>query len=715
MMKFSSNLKSPISGGTSAWMPIVLGIICFVIVCGFNALNPLNEQWLFGGGDATQHYLGWLFYRNGPWGWPLGLNTDYGLSLNNSIVFTDSIPLLAIPLKAISAILPSTFQFFGLWALLCFILQSWFAWKLISLFTNDVWLCGLSTALFIFSVPLLSLFPENPALGSLFLVLAALYLSLDNNRTYPFWQWFWLLLFASLIHFYLFVLVGCIWIACLLDGMVISKHISFAQALKAFFLSVPSVLVATYLAGYFTISSVGAFGYGMFKINLLGLFNPAGWSSFVKAIYVKPHWWAEEPIYFGLGGLSLVLTLIVSAAFLKKNLAFLFSLIGKLFKQHVFLSITIIALAIFSISNNIAIGPYEFSIPVSEKMIALASILRNSGRMFIPAFYTLLLLTCYLSIKQFSRKSALRILGICLTLQIVDLSVGWLDVRQRMTSNGPFPYSKLPLENPFWNEAAKQYKNIIVIPSRFNLQPDFMSRFLSNEWRVFGRFASMNHLGTNAVYLARYDEPKSLELNRQYLASLNSNQLSDESLYIVSPEEINTAACASLRSTADLFAKIDGFYVYAPNYFKHQTRKDQFDQVKPMSNAGAPSSTPFSLCGTWSKPESWGTWSDGSLAKIYVPITNAQSKVIKLTLQAFVNGKHPTQQIEYTIDGKDFKSVSMNQFAGNQIDIPISQVAHRDGYVLIEMKLLNPVSPKSLGLGDDSRELGVGVTKVEIR
>jgi hypothetical protein len=38
-----------------------------------------------------------------------------------------------------------------------------------------------------------------------------------------------------------------------------------------------------------------------------------------------------------------------------------------------------------------------------------------------------------------------------------------------------------------------------------------------------------------------------------------------------------------------------------------------------------------------------------------------------------------------------------------------------DGYALVEIKLLNPVSPKSLGMGDDSRELGIGLTKLEVR
>lgn len=689
-------------------IPILIGIACFGVICGFNVLNPWNEQWLFGGGDATQHYLGWLFFRNSPWGWPLGLNLDYGLGLNNSIVFTDSIPLLAIPLKALSTVLPNTFQYFGLWALLCFVLQAWFSWKLLNLITRDLWICSICTALFVFSVPMLSLFPENPALGSLFLILAALYLSLKNNNKYLAWPWFWLLLLASLIHFYLFVLVGAIWIASLLDGILIGKFISFPQALKAALFCIPSVLLATYLAGYFTISSIGAFGYGMFKINLLGLFNPAGWSTFVKAIYTKPHWWSEEPIYLGLGGLLLLLATLSQG---RKSLA----LIKTAFGKHLFLAITVIALAFFSVSNNIAIGPYEFTFPISEKIAAIASILRNSGRMFIPAFYALLLLACYLVIKQFSRKSALLILTICLTLQVTDLSIGWLDVRQRMTSNGPFPYSKLPLENPFWNSATKQYKNIIVIPSRFNLQPDFMSRFLSNEWRVFGRFASINQLGTNAVYLARYDEPKSLELNREYLNKLNTGNLTAENLYIVAPEEINTAACTSLRSPSDLFAKIDAYYVYAPGYFKNTDSLSQLDQIKPMLSKDTPVSAPFALCGAWSKSENWGTWSDGTLAKIYVQITNPNAKVITFTLQAFVNGKHPEQKIEFTTDGQNFKSLTLSQFSGNQIDVPVTAAMRADGYALVEFKLLNPVSPKSLGLGDDSRELGIGLTKVDVR
>ena len=688
-------------------IPILLGFVCFTFVCGLNVLNPTNEQWLLGGGDATQHYLGWVFYRNSPWAWPPGLNLTYGIDLNNSIVFTDSIPLLAIPFKALSPLLPDTFQYFGWWALICFLLQSWFAWKLVSLFSKDLLINSLCTGLFIFSVPMLSLFPENPALASLFLVLAALYLSLRKNVGYPFWAWLSLLVVASLIHFYIFVLVGAIWAASIMDGVLISKSFTIFHAFRAILISIPSVLIACYLAGYFTISSVGAFGYGVFKINLLGLLNPAGWSILAKEIYIKPHWWAEEPIYLGVGGLILILLAL-------SNKAAFNELFKKVYRRHIFLLSVVVFLAIFSISNNIAIGPYEFNFFMSEKLVAIASILRSSGRMFIPAFYLILLLACYLVAQGFTKKIALIIFSACLTLQIIDLSKGWIDVRQRMTSEGPFPYSNLPLVNPFWESVNKNYKNIITIPNRFNLQPDFMSRFLAKEWRIFGRFASTHQLGTNAVMLARYDEPKYLELNKKYLHALNTGTLNSSNLYIVDVEELNTAACTNLRSKSDLFAKIDGFYVYIPSFINTQANTNKLDQIKPTITEGAPSSAPFALCGTWSKSENWGTWSDGSLAKIYVPITNPNAKVITFALQAFVNGKHPEQKMEFTTDGQNFKSLTLSQFSGNQIDIPVTAAMRSVGYALIEFKLLNPVSPKSLGLGDDSRELGIGLTKVDI-
>src|SRR5688572_7103467 len=99
---------------------------------GAGTLDVRNIAWLQGG-DPSMNYLGWAFYRDSAWEFPVGLNYNHGLELSSSIVFSDSIPLLAIPFKFFSSWLPHPFQYKGLWLYACFVLQAWFAFLLGSL------------------------------------------------------------------------------------------------------------------------------------------------------------------------------------------------------------------------------------------------------------------------------------------------------------------------------------------------------------------------------------------------------------------------------------------------------------------------------------------------------------------------------------------------------------------------------------------------------
>ena len=98
-----------------------IGIGIFFLVAGFSILNPLYIAWI-ADGDPMQQYLGWEFFRNSPWTVPLGLNSQFGIDLDSSIVYSDSIPLLAILFKSVANFLPRPFQYFGWWSLLCFML-----------------------------------------------------------------------------------------------------------------------------------------------------------------------------------------------------------------------------------------------------------------------------------------------------------------------------------------------------------------------------------------------------------------------------------------------------------------------------------------------------------------------------------------------------------------------------------------------------------------
>ena len=121
----------------SALYPLLLGACAFFLTVGFAPLNPNNADWILGRLDPTQHYLGWLFFRNGPWTFPVGLNPLFGLDLSSSIVYSDSIPLLAIPLKALDPLLPDRFHYFGLWIFASFLLQAWLSWKILGIYSQN--------------------------------------------------------------------------------------------------------------------------------------------------------------------------------------------------------------------------------------------------------------------------------------------------------------------------------------------------------------------------------------------------------------------------------------------------------------------------------------------------------------------------------------------------------------------------------------------------
>ncbi len=135
-MNFRLTLK-PIPGH---FLAMLLGFVAFLSITGGKILWPTNADWLMKN-DPAQHYLGWQFFRYSPLlQWPLGTNPNWEMDIGSPIVFSDSIPLLAFIFKPLNALLPDTFQYTGLWILICFSLQSLFAWKLLSLFTQDKWL-----------------------------------------------------------------------------------------------------------------------------------------------------------------------------------------------------------------------------------------------------------------------------------------------------------------------------------------------------------------------------------------------------------------------------------------------------------------------------------------------------------------------------------------------------------------------------------------------
>jgi hypothetical protein len=528
------------------FLPIALGIAAFFLVVGIDPLLPSNIAWL-SGQDPSQHYLGWAFFRNSPWTNPIGLNPQYGLEIANAIAFSDSIPWLAFLFKPFSVFLPEPFQYIGLWVLLCFILQAWFSWKLAGLITQDLLLrlliCGL---LGVFAPPFLKRLGLHAALMGQFLILAALYFNLNNQHYRKvfrsrIWSWLALLILAALTNFYLLVMVFGLWFAFVCDRLLAHQP-TFKEVATQTLVIGGAIALCFWQTGYFVNAGtpIQAEGFGQYKLNALSLFDAGRFSYFLKAI-PHPEDLEEGFVFLGTGLLGLLviysLYLIQSAFGNKNSLAQSNSITINSELSSIFFGPTficcLILFTLFALSNQISIGPWTWSYPLPDSILQLAGILRSSARFFWPVYYVIVFLLLRWVINHASRKNAVMILGIALVIQIIDTSAGWLPLRkmfmQLSTTQAP-PI----LSGPFWDAAGKRYTKVVIWPLR--------SGQTQEHWQALSYFASSHQMGTNAVYLGRRADPIKVEQSNQaVLAQLEQQQLSRDTLYILSDTSSNTA------------------------------------------------------------------------------------------------------------------------------------------------------------------------------
>ena len=51
----------------------LLGGAIFLAIYGVRILDPTYDDWLLQGGDMTQHYIGWMYFRRSDWHFPIGM------------------------------------------------------------------------------------------------------------------------------------------------------------------------------------------------------------------------------------------------------------------------------------------------------------------------------------------------------------------------------------------------------------------------------------------------------------------------------------------------------------------------------------------------------------------------------------------------------------------------------------------------------------------
>ena len=161
----------------------LLSAVVFMLIYGVRILNPTYTDWLLTGGDLTQHYLGWVAYRNGSWTFPIGMTEVLAYPMQTSVIFTDSIPCFAVLFKAISFLLPESFQYFGWWGLVCFVLQGILTAKLLRRFSGDPLPVIFTSLLLLFTPVIIQRMYNHTSLAAHWLLLMGLDIFFDRERT----------------------------------------------------------------------------------------------------------------------------------------------------------------------------------------------------------------------------------------------------------------------------------------------------------------------------------------------------------------------------------------------------------------------------------------------------------------------------------------------------------------------------------------------------
>lgn len=543
-------------GGAERAIALLLALAAFLLVVGPAPLDPTNIAWL-ADADAATNYLGWAFYRASPWGWPPAANPAYGMDIAGSVMMADANPLMAMPLKLLSPLLPTPFQYFGWWLLLCFLLQGLFGHAIARRISRYPEQRLAITLIFLFA-PFFLIRIATPAVFHMTLcgqwqILAAfaLYLSPDLRRRTL--GWAVLLAVAVLTHPYLLALVAAIWLADLLRALVAARD-PLAHILIGAVAPLAVAVAVAKLSGIFWLEGAGTpstaatmsveYGFGVYKANLLTAIDPGGWSRFLPDIANKP----EQIEGFGYLGLGTLLLAVAALLGWKR-----WRLFQRFERQHIPLLLILIGCALFSFSNVVELGDHVCHWPWPAPLVGIGNMFRSTGRFIWPVAYGLMLLIAWGVAQGWRRPVASLLLAAAALLQIVDTSAGWRAYAATFAQRGStWPTS---LRSPFWAEAKDRYKAIRLAVPRNHVP----------YYRDLNAWALANGMRSDIIYLARYDTGALERLTRLRAEQMRRGTLPRDTLWVVDAMSAEQAE-ALKRRPGDFVGTIDMIPVFAPDF-----------------------------------------------------------------------------------------------------------------------------------------------------
>ncbi|GHV50138.1 hypothetical protein FACS1894216_01800 [Synergistales bacterium] len=502
-----------------------MGAAFFIYIYGINILDFTYTDWLLSaGGDLSQHYMGWAFFRQSEWFFPIGLMDRLVYPFKESIVFTDSIPIFALIFKLFSPLLPANFQYFGLYGIMTYALQGGISGLIFKKLSGKFLYAIVGAAFFVFSAVMTYRMYGHTSLASHYIILLCLYFCVfKNERRSALGDisiWGGILSLAASVHMY-FVPMAAIFL-CFhqldnwLDGKKL-KRICIELVCEA-----GCLFITMYLLGYFYTGMSKAWdtgGLGHFSANINSMFNPMGMSRFLKDLPTATSGQYEGFAYIGLGMIIGIFEALVCAVGYCKNYKKIFA--DERIVRKIILSFEIILLfTALSLSHIVTFGNQTLFVydGLPQFIYTVWNVFRSSGRMMWPVVYMIMFFVICVIMKKCGKKAGLVILAVLLVIQYQDLSPY---IRGKGAGFAAKVEWHTNLLSPAWDRLGRDYKHIFYLSGLVNMNPLL-------------KFASDNDMTVNDTYLARKDAVAiygNIKEELQKIADGNSNP---DTIYVFS-------------------------------------------------------------------------------------------------------------------------------------------------------------------------------------
>jgi hypothetical protein len=683
-----------------------------------------SAYWTHPYGDRMNNLIGAVYFAHDQWRFPLFYVPKLAFPEGANIIFTDSLPLLALVFKVVFQATGTWFNYFGLWLFACFPLLAVFAALAAREAGTTDALSQIGVALIALACPAFLFRFGHAALMAHFLVAWSIYLyfrlrNVPDDRA-AIAQFCVVSALAILLQAYFVIMVIPVLVAALAQALI-EKRLTLKRA-GIGLASVGTALIATaWIAGLIGREGAPAtqWGFGHYSMNLLSPILPP--RAHLPEAFARMIKWdgtltwdanggqLEGYNYLGAGLLLLAAVHLVAS----------WRLMGGALRRHVFLVLLLLGYFLFALSNRMFAGNWlvwEFAVPAP--LAPLVGHFRTGGRLFWPIYYVLAIALVVATYRRFDPRTARILIVAAVALQLADTQIH----RETMAKATRQGYPKA-LPEEVWTALLAKHEYFKQYPS-----------YQCGGWA--GKFPE-NHPNLELLWLAaKLDKPS----NSAYLARTSRDcekekreglgfQVDEKGLYVYG-NNFDIKALAAMPRFGDWCRTFD----HGVACTRHWASVPAAATATYFNPAGGGFALPAAMAQTlkfsaggngvpllgrgWSVLEGWGVWTLGKDSEIDLRIPASAKGSLRLAVKgyAFVHSKRPSQEIAVYANNAPVGSWIYSAGEGAKIfnvDVPASAVG--DSGVL-KVRLVPKVveSPMQAGVSADPRMIGFALIEMTI-